>query len=387
MSEIYSCAKCTMGLACEHDPRPIDDPFATPEEGKAGTHSGDRKRIITGGRYRLPQRDGSHKSGGWMRATNVSGAISDQKKLQNWELRTQLEGLAAVPEIYFRAVSYLDTTTPEIRTTQKHKDRMAEFAAEAKEAGKGNVGSAWGNARHEDWEAFQIAPSVLAVPDWKRVNAVALALAEAQLQPVPGWQEQRVLNEEFECVGTLDNVLRCLRTGLHHIGDLKTQKNFWSWLEVEAQEAIYATSAARWVPQSSADPTVGHWEDMIPVDHGIGVVMWMPRVREDGMPEVMIRGVDLERGLRTARLCLEVVRQRSAARSVRNPLSGWAWMNMPTARRIERYSRAFATVETIEDGRRLTAEARAEGCWGPELQGCAQRAAERILLNLGGRAA
>jgi hypothetical protein len=363
------------------------DPFATAEESAPGTHSRDRKKLITGGRYRLPRRDGSHKPYGWMRATNLSGAISDQKKLQDWELRTNLEGLAAAPEIYHQMVAYLQTTTPESRMQQAHRDQMAQFAERAKEAGKGNVGAQWGTARHEDWEALQVAgPSALAVPDWKRIRAVEVALAEAQLRPVPGWQEQRVLCEEFEVVGTLDNVLEDLRTGLHHIGDLKTQKRFWTFLEVEAQEALYANADARWVPESAEDPTVGHWEDMIPVDRGLGVVMWLPRVREDGTPEIEVKGIDLERGLATARLCLQVVRQRSAAKSTRAPLSGWGWLDMPTARRIERYSRAFATVESLEDGRKLTREAMAEGCWGPELQGCAQKAAARVLESLGGTA-
>lgn len=355
------------------------DPFATAEEAAPGTHFQDRKRLITGGRYRLPRRDGTHKPYGWMRVTNLTSAISDQKKLQDWEVRTILEGLAAAPEIS-RAVSDYLATKPDM-ATQDHRDRMAGFAARAKEAGKGNEGAKWGTARHGDWEALQVAgPAVLAVPDWKRIQAVKVALAEARLEPIPGWQEQRVLCEEFEVVGTLDNVLRDLRTGLHHIGDLKTQKTFWTYLEVEAQEALYANADARWVPESD-DPTVGHWEDMIPVDRGLGVVMWMPRVREDGTPEVEVKGVDLERGLATARLCLQVVRQRSAAKSKRAPLSGWGWLDMPTARRIERYSRAFGTVETMEDGRRLTQEAMAEGCWGPELQESARRAAARISEN------
>ena len=382
-TETLTCQACATGAPCvEHDPRPVDDPFATAEEGAPGTHMADRKRIITGGRYRLPRRDGSHKPYGWMRVTNLASAVSDQKKLQEWEIRTDLEGLHADPDLFARMVSYLDTTTPESRATQAHRDQMAKFAEQAKEAGKGNVGSQWGTARHEDWEALQVAgPSALTVPDWQRVQAVGMALAQAQLRPVPGWQEQRVLVEEFEAVGTLDNVLECLRTGLLHIGDLKTHKKFWTFLEVEAQEALYANADARWVPESSADPTVGRWEDMIPVDRSLGVVMWLPRVREDGTPEVEVKGVDLERGLATARLCLQVVRQRAVAKSKRMPLSGWGWLDMPTARRIERYSRAFATVETVEDGRRLTREAMGEGCWGPELQESARKAAQRILKS------
>lgn len=358
------------------------DPFATEAEAAPHTHSKDRKKMITGGRYRLPNRDGSHKPYGFMRVTNLTGSISDQKKLQEWEIRTDFEGLYADPAIYRQMCEYLATTTPETRATQAHRDRMAKYAERAKDAGKGNVGSEWGSARHEDWETLQVAGAeALAVPEWRRIRAVEVALAEAQLEPVPGWQEQRVLCEEFEAVGTLDNVLRCLRTGLHHIGDLKTQKRFWTFLEVEAQEALYANADARWVPESTEDPTVGHWEDMIPVDRGLGVVMWLPRVREDGTPEIEVKGIDLERGLQTARLCLQVVRQRSAAKSTKSPLSGWNWLTMSQARRIERYSRAFATVETVEDGRTLTREAREEGCWGPELMGCARKAAQRILEN------
>jgi len=355
----------------------ITDPFAT--ETEAAPHSGDRKKIITGGRYRLPNRDGSHKSGGWMRVSNLTSAISDQKGLQIWEVRTILEGLADRPDLYEDLQAHRGKEQD--RKSAGYRDGFGPIAKAAKRAGGGSIGSDWGTAQHEAWEGLQLDVLPEDVPEWKRLQAVRVALAEAQLQPVPGWQEQRVLIESHEAIGTLDNVLECLRTGLHYIGDLKTQKQFWTFLEIEAQLAMYAHGDARWIPESTEDPTIGRWEDMLPVDRGAGVVMWMPRVRADGTPEVEIKGLDLERGWRTAQTCLEVVRLRSATRSKRHPRSGWSWLSMPDAMRIEQYARRFGSVATLEEGRKLSREAQEAGLWGPELIGAAMRAMEKLRLN------
>lgn len=351
----------------------VSDPFAVAED--LGPEPV-RRSLVTGGRYRLPNRDGTHRPYGWQRVTNLVGAISDQRRLQDWELRTVLQGVATDSRLYAELVDYL-STGPD-RSSAEYRDLMTRFASRAKEAGGGNDGARWGSARHVEWERYLTDPDQVHGPERRRFALLRQALAEAGLEPVPGWQEQRVLVEELEAVGTLDNLLWDHRWQVHRIGDLKTQRKVWTWLEIEAQLACYARATARWVPDDPADPTVGRWEDMPPVDRSLGVVLSVPRVPDPGAPEVEIKGVDLERGWVTAQLAYQVVRQRSAARSTRAPRSGWSWVSMPAWARVEQYGRAFARVTTVREGREVTRAAMADGVWGPELQAAARRAVERV---------
>jgi hypothetical protein len=79
----------------------IEDPFALADDARVGPPAGDG--IITGGRYRLPRRDGSHKPRGWQRVSNLVSAYSDQFGLRMWELGEVLQGICMDPKLYHQA--------------------------------------------------------------------------------------------------------------------------------------------------------------------------------------------------------------------------------------------------------------------------------------------
>jgi hypothetical protein len=89
------------------------------------------------------------------------------------------------------------------------------------------------------------------------------ALKRHQLVAVEGMQERIVLVEELEACGRIDNVLEdrnALELDLRvrpeaagpgnqgplYVADLKTQRRFWTWLEIKAQQACYNHAVAMW---------------------------------------------------------------------------------------------------------------------------------------------
>lgn len=345
-----------------------EDPFAAPTD----LHMPERKLLITGGRYRLPYRDGSHKPGGWMRVSNLVSAISDQKALQDWEVRMILQGISSRPDLYAALVALVGRSD---LTGQDYRNAIKDLAREAKEAAGGGEGARWGTERHAEVEALHAGvPYVYSGPAWRRLQAYQHEMEANGLQAEDGMQERRVLVESLEVCGTLDNILRDLARDVLLVGDLKTQKRFWTWLEIEAQLAIYAHGDAMW------DTATESWVDMPAVSRDEAVVMWMPRERPDvpGLPIVEIRGVDIARGWDTAQQCFRAIQRRREAKTARENRSGWLWMSPPMAIQVERYARRFAAVATVAEGSALVAEAKRAGVWGPELQSAALKAANRI---------
>lgn len=355
----------------------IDDPFATAEDVKPERGS----RWLSGGRYRYPNRDGSAHKGGWTRVTNLVGAIADSYALREWELRNFAAGTVLDPTIYPDLVRLVHEVGGDAAGLKPHQDRVDDLLGRAKAAAGGNEGSDWGTREHKMVEAYHLdltEPRDLDAR--KRLRLYVTALAEAQLKPVPGMQERKVMIEWANACGTLDNVLECIRSGWLHIGDLKTQRKFWTWLEVEAQLAGYANATAMW------DDARECWTDMpAGLNKEQAAVLWVPnptRPEDDGtMPEVRaeVRQVDIERGWDTFRLAHKVYTRRSEAKSARQVVSGIrGWNPVPALHSVERYARRFATVETQAEGSALVMEAWSNGAWCNVLSDAASRAAERL---------
>lgn len=356
----------------------LEDPFATIDDFRTAA----REELITAGRYRLPNRDGSKKVGGWQRVTNLCAAISDQFGLRVWEMEQIITAFAARPELAddARAMLLRLVDVPK----KERRAAIETFLERCKAISGGNAGSVFGNNRHSMVEADHLLLPAPATDGYGRrhLSLYKTALDRNELRPMPGMQERRVLVESLGAVGTLDNILEDLRTGGFHIGDLKTQKRFWTFLEIAAQLACYARAVAMWEPSDPNHPRAGRWVDMPPVDLAKAFILWMPREPVDAekepgwTPHVDVYEVDIEAGWETAKLCYAVINDRAGGKNKSAPR---AWLR--PAREItltESYAARFAAVETRQEGAALVAEAKSKGLWSEILAGEAHAAAIRL---------
>lgn len=335
------------------------------------------RELVTGGRYRLPNPDGSHHKGGWMRVTNLVGAYSDVRGLALWQQRMILLGLRTrhdlVEELYAMQVDKMDAATL--------KRELEHLATQAQNAAKADVGARRGSARHTMVAHWHEGGEVIGTPDMRRqLESYTEALIAHKLQPVPGLQERIIINEALNCAGRFDNVLTDLATDVMHMADLKTQRRFWTLLEVRAQLAIYAHGDAMWDEEREV------YVSMPKLDQELGHVMHMPQeLGEDGQPQpVQILNIDLVTGWRTAQRAYEVVRDRAEAKSAGTLRACVRELPAPAltvVRTVEEYAARFATVATKEEGRALVAEIKRAGMWVPELRACSKKAAARLAAR------
>jgi hypothetical protein len=356
----------------------LDDPFATVDDFRAPA----RAQLITGGRYRLPNRDGSKKIGGWQRVTNLCAAISDQFGLRTWEHEQVMTAFAARPDLVEEARAML-LRIADVPKTER-RAAIEDFLEKCKAVSGGNAGSMFGNNRHAIVEADHLMLPPPATDGYGRrhLSLYRSALIRNDLRALEGMQERRVLVEDLEAIGTLDNILVDERTGKLHIGDLKTQKRFWTWLEVSAQLACYANAVAMWESSDPNDALAGRWVDMPKVDLDVALILWMPREpateeeRAGWKPYVDVYEVDIRAGWETAKLCREVVKQRSAGKRKGSPR---AWLRAaPAVSETQEYAARLAEVETRADGAAIVAEIKRKGLWSGVLASEARIAAERL---------
>lgn len=349
-----------------------DDPFALAEDSKVAQ----RPKDLSGGRYRFPRRDGTHKPYGWQRVTNLVGAYSDSFGLRLWEIEQVARAVAVSRDLY----EVLLATDFEGMTKDERKAWTEEFTEDCKAFTKADAGTKFGNHRHSMVEEYHEGlPQGHQHADARRhLSLYSSALIRNKLRAVEGMQERRVLIEELEAVGTLDNVLEDLVSNVFTIGDLKTQKRFWTWLEIAAQEACYAHAEAVWELDGTGG---GRWVDMpVKVSREEAHVLWMPREHPSGEPMVDVYTVDIVAGWETAKRAYEVVKDRSAAKRAKNP-RGWLRPS-PDITATERMAARFAAADTLAEGALLVAEAKAKGLWGPVLGDCAKDAHKRISEGL-----
>lgn len=355
-----------------------DDPFALPADSRVAA----RVDVLQRGRYMLPNLDGSKKARGFQRVSNLVSAISDQFGLRMWEIEQTLRGVAASHELY---TELMDTRAAWDRMDKQDRKRAVEtFMEKAKTAAEADLGARFGNHRHAVVEGLHAGlPLGLQNSLTRRhLSLYAAALIRNHLRALPDMQERRVLVQSLEVVGTLDNVVEDLRTGLLHIADLKTQRKFWTWLEISAQLACYAHGDAMW------DNATGTWVDMPKVDLKTAMVLWMPRVppcvygctgdceHPPGEPLVDVYEVDIEKGWATAELCYQVVKDRAQAKNATAPRGRIRLANAITEE--ERYAALFAACESVQEGQALVREAKAKGVWGVVLGDAAKAAHARL---------
>lgn len=347
----------TGGLAL-FGPAPADDGKVT----FANMAFGERHPTL--GRYKLPLLPGEQgtKTGGdWVprgiqSATNLAGSISETRALGIWERQRSQLGLALDVQLYDRMAYLIRTALADgldlnekLSASELGKRVAAELELlhnEARERCGANMAATRGTALHDGWEhraPYEIEPGVTLEPgsalfsDVPAEGAMFVALEtllkRAGLERVPGMQERVVRHVELSAAGRFDDVLGTTRNivwivqtasgaaypytipaGTLLMADLKTKRDrFWSWLEVRIQLAVYAT--AEWLLANDAGNPNGACYVPGPKHHVSqewGVVLHMP---QDGAPPALKR-VNIQAGLRAARLARAVCDERSEGKSV-----------------------------------------------------------------------
>lgn len=296
---------------------------------------------VHNGRYHMPLLPGETgtKSGGdyvprgLMRVTNLVGAITDTRALSRWEQEQTLIGLVRDPSLYELLVIKVHQWTQagvDFSSLRDHPDVREELIGtpfnshshersiigRAKHAAGANLKRELGNNRHAAWETRGTTGELIGTQEIRdQIVSVEALLAAAGLRVIPMLCERVVRNTVVNAVGKFDNVLEEVSTGRLLMADLKTkQRDFFSWLEIDAQLATYARS--EWMLSGQ---TYEHGPLQY-VDLAEGVVLHAP---SDGAPP-FLRRADLARGWGIAQLCRQVLDERSYAEGVeRIGLSHW----------------------------------------------------------------
>lgn len=358
------------------------DPFATTSSLPPEAEDPER---ITGGRYRLPDvhrdevtgelvTESDPRKGGWQRVTTLVKAIADARALDLWHQRELIRGMVLRPDLYDLACAAM-STDPDPADLRRELEGLAGKILAAAGADSGaNTGTAF----HGFTEAQDMGLIHFARKKWHgKLANYATGLQLHRLQVVPEYVERRVVILKYGAAGTLDRLLEDLISGVLRVGDLKSQKAFWGWLEISAQLAAYGMADAMWNRPSRS------YVDMPPVAQDLAVVAWMPVEHPDALEGGSADGVDffnvdLEAGRRHLELCHSVDRARSEAKSKRQTVG--LLRPQPELSVVEAYARRLDAVSTPAEGSALWAEVTTMGLGEvPELVELAQEAARRFL--------
>lgn len=221
-------------------------------------------------------------------------------------------------------------------------------------------GANLGTAFHGFTEADDLGLMHFARKVWHgKIRNYREGLQAQGLQARPEFIERKVVVLRYGLAGTLDRLLldemaeeKVLRTG-----DLKSQKRFWTWLEISAQLAAYAMADAMW------DRARCCYVEMPPVAQDFAVVAWMPvnglhyadAATSAGDPDgVDFFNVDLDKGREALELCYRVDRMRSEAKS---KAQTWGLLRpAPVLTVVEAYARRIGSVSSLAEGSALWAE-------------------------------
>lgn len=336
-------------MLLDHMMRADADPFMT-----ADSPGVDEPVLITAGRYRLPELiigedgrvgTGGQKKGGRQRVTTLVKAIGDARALDLWHQRMLLLGIARRPDL-FDLLSATVATTPDPADLKKALDELAPKVLAAAGADEGaNLGTAF----HGFTEAQDLGLMHFARRVWHgKLRNYAEGLREHGFEVHPEYVERVIVCERYNVAGTFDRLLWDTAAGVYRVGDLKSQKAFWTWLEIAAQMAAYQQADAVWDRRRLC------FEAMPKVAEDHAVVVWMPRDHPDREDGVDFFTVDLEKGREALELCFKVDRMRSEAKS---RAQTWGLLRpAPKMKRVEAYARRLDGVSSLAEGSALWAE-------------------------------
>lgn len=343
------------------DPMGLDDPFATTDTLKEDADP----TTVTGGRYRLPELiihsdgtvgTGGPRKGGRQRVTTLVKAIGDARALDLWHQRQLLYGLVVRPDLY-------DLTCATVATLKDGdpavlKKALEELSSRILIAAGADAGATLGTAFHGFTEAQDLGLMHYARKVWHGKLANYAAGLDAQALLVEAHYVERIIVvERYGLAGKTDRFLYDRAADCHRVGDLKSQKKFWTWLEISAQLAAYAMADAMWDRERRC------FVEMPPIAQDLAVVAWMPVAHPDGLDGfgepgaedgVDFFNVDLEKGRAALELCYQVDRMRSDAKS-----KGQTWGLLrpaPHLAAVEAFAARLDSVSTPAEGSAVWAE-------------------------------
>lgn len=267
---------------------PSDDPFGDPTPREP--------ELIRNGRYDLPHPiTGEPVPRGWMRVTNLTKMLGDTYLLDQWKLRMVAKGIGLKDDLHALAAA----TPFEDRATLQQVAEDAMTAAGAAE------GRNKGSALHSFTESLDRNLAATVVPaKWQPPIGAYLATMRAN-----GIQHLRIENTGVlldsdggpVVSGTFDRLGMAPGWSLPRILDLKTAPRLdFSALEMAIQLAIYSRFSHLWNKHSRT------YTPMPYVDQRRGLIIHLP---SDGST-CTLHNVDLVRGWRAFRTCLEVLETR-----------------------------------------------------------------------------
>lgn len=241
------------------------------------------------GRYLLPHPETGVEQA-WVRATTVSGLLSDRYNLEKWGKRMALLGIAKRADL----LALLKTTKA---TDKRALDRIAEKALEA---GNTEQRANIGTAIHAAAEAYDLGlEHDLGLPYSKDVEAYAAEMERLGIEVVPGWVERIVIVPQLGegIAGTLDRMVRVPGWDLPVIADLKTGGTVhFAELDHAVQQAIYANATHYW------DPVTETLEPMPEVDKKRALIIHVPA----GEARCEVHVLNIEAGWEAAQVAASV---------------------------------------------------------------------------------
>lgn len=278
------------------------------------------------GRYIYPDPPGYVRpkgaTTGFMRMTNLSSAFSDQIRLQLWRERQILLGLRSDEGTLF---DELCAEPLEHQDPKVVRAFLEAFAKRASEQAGSDRGARRGTARHLMLQTNLETGTIVGNRRMRlQLSSLWEALERHGLEPIAGWSERRVCNPRYGVIGTLDLRVRELATGQVGVLDLKTQRSFWSYMEIAGQQYGYDsapwtwegpnTPAGQWVPSPENNLT-----GLMPENLGkrVALLAHMPQADGPGHLPVEIHEVSLEFGEAVLDTALQNVRLRARGSSTR----------------------------------------------------------------------
>jgi hypothetical protein len=295
----------------------FDDAPAKP--GSAGVYGLD----VAAGKYKYPPPPGivppkGHR--GWMRMTNLAGAFSDQKALQDWLEWKEFMGLRSADGLIFD--EWMAEPVEQMPEAEQ-KALTKKYAERARVAAHADAAARRGTARHAMMDTYLSTGYETGTRSMRAQRESAMRALD-----VAGFD---VLDSEFRvwhplaggCMGTSDVKILCRVTGQTGILDWKTQKRFYTWQNTAGQ--LYGYDSAPWI-WAGPDTSEGAWVRQeantllgtSPELRGrrVAIVAHMPQVPGPGQLPVTLEEVDLEYGRDVLTTAARNVELRSIGRSV-----------------------------------------------------------------------
>lgn len=298
------------------------DAFWDPAPAKPGT-AGVYGLDAAAGKYKYPPPPGitppkGHR--GWMRMTNLAGAFSDQKALQDWLEWKCFMGLRTADGLlYDEWMAEPVETLP----AEAQKALTKEYGEKARNAAHADAAARRGTARHAMMDTYLTTGYETGTRSMRAQLASAMeALDRAGLD---------IVETEFlvwhplagGVMGRSDAKVMCRRTGQMGILDWKTQARFYTWQNTAAQ--LYGYDSAPWLWRGP-DTDEGDWvrqEENTLLGHPDGelagkrvaLVAHMPQAPGPGQLPVQIHEVDMGYGAAVLATSARNVELRSIGRS------------------------------------------------------------------------